>query len=215
MSIILLNQMAIDGLILLDSNTGSVGFHPGLVLFLTNQLSRPIIQSGFRSTSSLYPLIHIDAYNNALSKVSRPDDVDPVVYVPAYNIAESPSACCHVQCADMRFLCPISGNGTSSVDVTDELNRDKISVDPLFGFAFLQTFIDILHEYFGDLSAATLKDNFDIVYQVRNKKLNLFNRHFIFLAFRGNFRFRRPSSDNGPKCPPRYRITSLSSQQAS
>jgi len=39
-------------------------------------------------------------------------------------------------------------------------------VDPLFGFAFLQTFIDILHEYFGHLSAATLKDNFDVVYQV-------------------------------------------------
>lgn len=42
----------------------------------------------------------------------------------------------------------------------------KNLVDPLFGFAFLQAFIDILREYFGDLSAATLKDNFDVVYQV-------------------------------------------------
>ena len=40
-------------------------------------------------------------------------------------------------------------------------------VDPLYAFAFLQTFVDILNEYFGHLSAETLKDNFDIVYQVR------------------------------------------------
>jgi AP-3 complex subunit mu len=38
-------------------------------------------------------------------------------------------------------------------------------VDPLFAFAFLQTFIEILREYFGTVSAATLKDNFDVVYQ--------------------------------------------------
>jgi len=119
--------MAIDGLILLD-NTGLVGFHRVLSFVLTNQLSRPVIQSGFRSTSSAYPLIHIDAYNSALSKVSRPDDVDPVIYVSSYNIAESPSACCHVQCADMRFLCPISGNGMffSSL-LLGKLNRNKTS----------------------------------------------------------------------------------------
>lgn len=33
-------------------------------------------------------------------------------------------------------------------------------------FAFLQAFVDILHEYFGQISAETLKDNFDVVYQV-------------------------------------------------
>jgi len=55
----------------------------------------------------------------------------------------------------MRFLCPISGN-----------------VDPLLGFAFLQTFINILREYFGDLSAATLKDNFDVVYQLLEETLD-------------------------------------------
>lgn len=41
------------------------------------------------------------------------------------------------------------------------------SVNPLYVFAFLQTFIDILREYFGQISAETLKDNFDVVYQVR------------------------------------------------
>ncbi|KAF8974705.1 Mu homology domain-containing protein [Flammula alnicola] len=129
--------MAIDGLILVD-NTG-----------------RPIIQSGFRSTSAGYPLLHVDAVNNALAKAARPGDVDPVIYVSAYDIGDAPSACCHVQCADMRFLCPISGN-----------------VDPLFGFAFLQTFIDILREYFGTLSAATLRENFDVVYQLLEEVLD-------------------------------------------
>jgi hypothetical protein len=56
------------------------------------------------------------------------------------------------------------------VFTAEELKNNEISVDPLFGFAFLRTFIDILHEYFGDLSAATLKDNFDVVYQVRYHK---------------------------------------------
>ena len=39
-------------------------------------------------------------------------------------------------------------------------------MDPVYVFAFLRTFIDILGEYFGTISAETLKDNFDIVYQV-------------------------------------------------
>ena len=102
--------MAIDGLILLNS-TGLVGPFTSTSPTSHTQQSHPVIQSGFRSTSPAYPLIHIDAYNTALSKVSRPDDIDPVIHVPSYN--NTPSACCHVQCSDMRFLCPISGNGTS------------------------------------------------------------------------------------------------------
>ncbi|TFK74438.1 clathrin adaptor, mu subunit [Pluteus cervinus] len=129
--------MGIDGLIFLD-NTG-----------------RPIIQSGFRASPSAYPLLHIDAYNNAAAKAARPGDVDPVLYVQAYNISDGPSACCHIACGDMRLLCPISGD-----------------VDPLFAFAFLQAFIDILNEYFGNISAATLKDNFDTVYQLLEETLD-------------------------------------------
>ncbi|KAF8204837.1 Mu homology domain-containing protein [Pholiota molesta] len=90
-----------------------------------------------------------------LDNTGRPGDVDPVVYVSAYNIGDTSSACCHIQCADMRILCPISGN-----------------VDPLFGFAFLQAFVEILQEYFGTLSAATLKDNFDVVYQLLEETLD-------------------------------------------
>jgi len=39
-------------------------------------------------------------------------------------------------------------------------------VDPIFAFAFLQTFVDILKDYFGTVSAATMRENFDVVYQV-------------------------------------------------
>lgn len=40
------------------------------------------------------------------------------------------------------------------------------TVDPLFVFTFLQKFADILQDYLGDVSSSTLKDNFDVVYQV-------------------------------------------------
>ncbi|KAF8076018.1 Mu homology domain-containing protein [Lyophyllum atratum] len=126
--------MAIDGLIILD-NTG-----------------RPIIQSGFRSTSPSYPLLHIDALNNAL--VKSPGSVDPVLYVAPYNTSTA-TACCHAQSGDIRILCPVSGD-----------------VDPLFAFAFIQTFVDILNEYFGNVSAATLKENFDVVYQLLEETLD-------------------------------------------
>ncbi|CCM04021.1 uncharacterized protein FIBRA_06178 [Fibroporia radiculosa] len=128
--------MAIDGLIILDF------------------AGRPIIQSGFRSAAPAYPLLHIDALNNALSTAARPDDVDPVLYVPSLNI-DSPSACCHARVGDMRFVCPVSGD-----------------IDPLYAFAFQQTFVDILREYFGHISAETLKDNFDVVYQLLEETLD-------------------------------------------
>jgi len=41
-----------------------------------------------------------------------------------------------------------------------------VAADPLIAFAFLQAFHEILQDYFGTVSTATLKDNFDIVYQV-------------------------------------------------
>ncbi|KAI0676750.1 clathrin adaptor mu subunit [Trametes maxima] len=128
--------MAIDGLIILD-NTG-----------------RAIAQSGFHSFPPAYPLLHIDALNNALSNSRRPEDVDPVLYVGAIT-TDTPGACCHVRRGELRYLCPVSGD-----------------VDPLYAFAFLQTFVDILHEYFGHVSAETLKENFDIVYQLFEETLD-------------------------------------------
>ncbi|KZT12616.1 clathrin adaptor mu subunit [Laetiporus sulphureus 93-53] len=128
--------MAIDGLIILDS------------------IGHPVVQSGFRSSVAAYPILHIDAVNNALANASRPDDVDPVLYVPSLTL-DAPTACCHAKVGDMRFLCPISGD-----------------VDPLYAFAFMQTFADILREYFGHISAETLKENFDVVYQLLEETLD-------------------------------------------
>ncbi|KAI0346996.1 clathrin adaptor mu subunit [Trametopsis cervina] len=128
--------MAIDGVIILD--------HNGL----------PIVQSGFRSSNPAYPLLHIDAVKTALSKASRPADVDPVLYVPSLQ-HDMPSACCHLNHGDLRLLCPVSGN-----------------IDPLYVFAFLRTFVDILQEYLGHISAETLKDNFDVVYQLLEETLD-------------------------------------------
>ena len=83
-------QMAIDGLIILDS---------------TNV--KPIVQTSFRSFPPAYPLIHIDAYSAALEKAARPEDVDPVLLV---NLPDAPTACCHLQQRSLIFLCPISGD---------------------------------------------------------------------------------------------------------
>ncbi|KAF7984537.1 hypothetical protein HWV62_13719 [Athelia sp. TMB] len=121
-------------------------------LIILDNTHRPIIQSGFRASPPAYPLLHIDAFTTALAKAPRASDIDPVLYVPT---PEAPSACCHVHRGDVRILCPISGD-----------------VDPLLAFAFLQTFIEILLEYFETLSAATLKDNFDVVYQLLEETLD-------------------------------------------
>lgn len=39
-------------------------------------------------------------------------------------------------------------------------------MNPLFAFSFLESFLDTLREYLGDITETSLKDNFDIVYMV-------------------------------------------------
>ena len=36
----------------------------------------------------------------------------------------------------------------------------------MFVFAFIHTLLDVLQEYLGEVSAGTIRDNFDVVYQV-------------------------------------------------
>ncbi|KIJ70417.1 hypothetical protein HYDPIDRAFT_79040 [Hydnomerulius pinastri MD-312] len=130
--------MAIDGLIILDAS------------------GRPIIQSGYTSFPPAYPLLHVDALNNELSKSPRSGSVDPVIYVgPGIGDLSSGSACCHVEVGEMRLIASVSGDA-----------------DPLIAFAFLQAFTEILHDYFDTVSAATLKDNFDVVYQLLEETLD-------------------------------------------
>ncbi|KAI0260936.1 Mu homology domain-containing protein [Gloeopeniophorella convolvens] len=127
--------MAIDGLIILDLASG-----------------RPIVQTAFRSHPPAYPLLHIDAYNAALAKAPRPEDVDPVLPIA---LPDTPTALCHVQHPTLAFLCPISGD-----------------LDPLYAFAFLRTFLDILADYLGTPTAPVLRDHFDIVHQLLEETLD-------------------------------------------
>ncbi|KIJ56590.1 hypothetical protein M422DRAFT_148680 [Sphaerobolus stellatus SS14] len=120
--------MPIDGLIVLD------------------ETGRPIIQTNFRNSSSSYPLLHVDAFNDALSK-AKGSNVDPIINVMSPS---GPSACCHISCGGLKILAPVS-----------------VETNPLFVFAFLQRFVDILQDYLGDVSSSSLKDNFDVVYQAK------------------------------------------------
>jgi AP-3 complex subunit mu len=112
-------------------------------------------------------MLHIDALVDALAKAARPSDVDPVLYVPAHNL-DGPTACCHMQVGGMRFLCPISGDREFPCWFGVMVDNKLATVDPVYAFSFLQTFIDILTEYFGSVTAPTLRDNFDVIYQVYN-----------------------------------------------
>ncbi|VDC06235.1 unnamed protein product [Peniophora sp. CBMAI 1063] len=116
-------------------------------LIVLEPSGRPIAQTAFRTFSPAYPLLHIDAFN------ASPKD-DPVIYVPSFEHG-APSACVHVRHNALDFLCPISGD-----------------IDPLYAIAFLRTFLDILADYFGDISPATLRDNFDILYQLLEETLD-------------------------------------------
>jgi len=45
-------------------------------------------------------------------------------------------------------------------------------VNPLFAFSFLDSFLETLQEYLGEVTETTLKDNFDIVYMLIEEMLD-------------------------------------------
>lgn len=51
------------------------------------------------------------------------------------------------------------------------LNLIVFEADPMFVFAFIHTLLDVLQEYLGEVSAGTIRDNFDVVYQVNENTL--------------------------------------------
>ncbi len=86
---------------------------------------------------------------------SAQDRGDRVVEHAAEALAEQGAALIHVASGPLRFLCPVSRE-----------------MDPLVPLTFLRSFIGILQEYFTQssdpalLTEDTLRDNFDIVYQL-------------------------------------------------
>ena len=141
-----------------------------------------------------------------------------MLYVPSLNI-DTPCACCHAKVNDMRMLCPISGEGMTHFNsvLSQEYSHRRASVflvDPLYAFAFMQTFVDILREYFGYISAETLKENFDIVYQVHhlpNSTVKCSDTHLS--ASRRDLGRRRTPLDNIAERTARHRIAAIVAQQ--
>ena len=157
---------------------------PQLAVHMTNQFQnrRPLIQSAFRTSRALYALQHIDALNDAFDK-NPTRTVDPVLYVDS---SEGPSACCHVARGNVRIACPVRGESRFSFFFKcKSLWTQSAAVDPTFVFAFLQTFLDILQEYLGDVTAGTIRENFDTVYQAR---------HSTHVLENGNLQATRHSS---------------------
>jgi AP-3 complex subunit mu len=82
------------------------------------------------------------------------------------------AALCHVEKEGLRFLVPISKEGEPRVVIRIssfgiELVCIYAAVNPMFAFAFLDSFLDTLSTYLGEVTETTLRNNFDTVYMVR------------------------------------------------
>ena len=74
---------------------------------------------------------------------------------------------CHVEREGLRFLVPVAHEGESLVRVGKDKWLKLLSVNPLFAFSFLGSFLETLQDYLGEITETTIKDNFDIVYMVQ------------------------------------------------
>lgn len=216
------NMAPIDGLIILDPS------------------GKPIITSHFRAHTPNYPLLHIDAYNQALARrkpsyagpsavlggsgaggrcaQTTRDELEPVLWVTVpvgqgtfrvkrrdkkqlggggYAGSDSSeeededdeddeddeteeddeqvqagtwqtAGLCHLEREGMSFLAPLSHEGESPLEGAAHASvLISRAVNPLFAFAFLECFLDVLAAYFGQVTETSIRDNFDIVYMVR------------------------------------------------
>ncbi|KIM33439.1 hypothetical protein M408DRAFT_61322 [Serendipita vermifera MAFF 305830] len=123
-------------------------------VIILDRTGRPIVQTAFGPDSSSRVMQHVDALNAAydLASTENKMSVDPIIVV---ETATGPSACCNVQHGSLRIACPV-----------------HTETDPMFVFAFIQTLLDVLQEYLGEVSAGTIRDNFDVVYQLLEEMLD-------------------------------------------
>ncbi|KAL7424168.1 hypothetical protein Q5752_001754 [Cryptotrichosporon argae] len=141
--------MRIDGIIIIDP------------------AGRPLITSNFPAHPPSYPSIHIDAFNHALRKARDAGaELEPVIWVNALarvageasasaGVAAVGAGLCHVERDGVRFLVPVAAE-----------------VNPLYAFAFLDTFLNALGDYLGEVTETAIKDNFDIVYMLIEEMLD-------------------------------------------
>ncbi|WVQ78401.1 hypothetical protein IAT38_000487 [Cryptococcus sp. DSM 104549] len=141
----------VDGIIILDPN------------------GKPLITSNFQSHLPSYPSLHIDAFNAARRKIStdkRKEELEPVLWVNTLSsggaagggggrVGLAGAGLCHLERDGLYFLVPVGQE-----------------VNPLFAFSFLDSFLDTLRDYLGEVTEATIKDNFDIVYMLIEEMLD-------------------------------------------
>ncbi|ODN98475.1 AP-3 complex subunit mu [Cryptococcus wingfieldii CBS 7118] len=124
------------------------------IIILDNN-GKPIISSNFSSHAPSYPSLHIDAYNAARKRTA---ELDPVLWVNTLDNGRTGMAgagLCHSQRDGLCFLIPVG-----------------LEVNPLFGFSFLDSFLETLRDYLGQVTESMIKDNFDIVYMLIEEMLD-------------------------------------------
>ncbi|CAJ0747993.1 12265_t:CDS:10 [Entrophospora sp. SA101] len=90
----------------------------------------------------------VDYFNDYAMKQTSSEDLLPIISTPKYQLV-------HIYRSSLTFLSPVSNE-----------------VDALLVLEFLHRIADIFTEYFGDLSELSIKDNFDIVYQLLEEMMD-------------------------------------------
>ncbi|WWD16046.1 hypothetical protein CI109_100471 [Kwoniella shandongensis] len=129
----------------------------GIIILDSN--GKPLITSHFSTHPPSYPSLHIDAFNTARQRsIAQDKELDPVIWVNTLSRTGggmSGAGLCHLEREGLFFLVPVGQE-----------------VNPLFAFSFLDSFLDTLRDYLGEITETTIKDNFDIVYMLIEEMLD-------------------------------------------
>ncbi|KAK8869688.1 hypothetical protein IAR55_000256 [Kwoniella newhampshirensis] len=129
----------------------------GIIILDSN--GKPLITSHFSTHPPTYASLHIDAFNTARQRSSSlGKELDPVLWVNTLSRSGggmSGAGLCHLEREGLYFLVPVGQE-----------------VNPLFAFSFLDSFLDTLQDYLGEITETTIKDNFDIVYMLIEEMLD-------------------------------------------
>ncbi|RHZ79486.1 hypothetical protein Glove_144g128 [Diversispora epigaea] len=114
-------------------------------LFVLNPSGKIIIEKHWRG---LINRQLVDYFNEQVSNQLSHEEVLPIISTPKYQLV-------HVYRSGLTFLSPVSKE-----------------VDALLVLEFLHRIVDILAEYFGEIAEISIKDNFDIVYQLLEEMMD-------------------------------------------
>lgn len=162
--------MPIDGLIILEPNgwvrlTFVVLEKLPLIFLclvikaiqLSKQTSRPLLLPILSYTSTRLIMQSQDLLTAGLIQSSMSQHIKVLQLVVMWNVA------------DWGYCAQLAAMVSSYLPDVRMALRDIYQVDPVFVFAFLQTFVDTLQDYLVEISTSSLRDHFDVVYQVSNQ----------------------------------------------